>query len=216
MPAGDDYCNRQVINQTIQNVSTDEERGLPAVGKIVYDLRDSSLYVCTDTDPDPDENGGGTWTALSAGGGGGASWTSVQPRIWQNNTLVSINSPSSRHEYVVDGDEIRGWFKIYVTGSGSAGNPVHIRFPPYGGNGTVPAFICGYGTWYNTSVYRNVTLWSDGTDSGPFGYNGLTFRMIVDNTAGSVGSDPSTALGSGHQIHGHYLVRGTANGTNTT
>jgi hypothetical protein len=216
MPAGNDFCNNYLFNMVLHWVDDDEGRGLPEYGKLVFDNRDLSVYVCTDIFPDEEKNGGGVWERIGGAGGGSGTWTSVQPRIWQNNTLISINTGTSVHEYVVDGEEIRGWFKIFVTGSGTAGHEVRIRLPPYGGNDTSNAFIVGHGSWWNGSVYQNVELWTENTDSGPVGYNGISFRMIVNNTPGSLGTNPSTALANGHELHGQYLIRGTANGNTTT
>lgn len=65
MPAGNDFCNNQILNAAWHVTDSDEGRGVPALGKLVFDTRDSAVYLCTSTSPDPTENGGGTWLALN-------------------------------------------------------------------------------------------------------------------------------------------------------
>lgn len=70
MPAGNDFCNHQLHNAVMMNAASDEERGVPEVGKFVYRTDLATAQVCTDTEPDPTLNGGGTWVATGAFGGG--------------------------------------------------------------------------------------------------------------------------------------------------
>lgn len=69
---GRDHSNNQQLNMVLHYASTVEERGLPAVGKIVYQdiTSPSTVQVCVDTDPDPTIPGGGTWVDIGTFGGG--------------------------------------------------------------------------------------------------------------------------------------------------
>lgn len=64
MPAGNDFCNNELINAVFQNADSDEERGVPKRGKVVYRTDTDTYEGCYDESPDPDENGGGTWGPL--------------------------------------------------------------------------------------------------------------------------------------------------------
>lgn len=59
-----EFSNGQLLNAALHVTSSDAGRGIPAVGKLVFDTRDSFVYVCTATSPNATLNGGGTWTAL--------------------------------------------------------------------------------------------------------------------------------------------------------
>lgn len=65
-----DFSNNQLVNFAIQTASSDEGRGLPAIGKIVFRDDSTTIEVCIDTLPDPTLNGGGTWVEIGTFGGG--------------------------------------------------------------------------------------------------------------------------------------------------
>jgi hypothetical protein len=59
-----EFSNQQMLNAVLHVTSTDAGRGIPTVGKVVFDTRDSSVYVCTSTSPNATSDGGGTWAAI--------------------------------------------------------------------------------------------------------------------------------------------------------
>lgn len=59
-----DHSNNQAVNLAVHNAASDAERGLPAVGKLVYRTDSLSVQLCTATTPDPTLPGGGTWISL--------------------------------------------------------------------------------------------------------------------------------------------------------
>jgi hypothetical protein len=59
-----DDSNNPRYNFVPHVAGSDAERGIPAVGKIVYRTDSGDIEVCTATSPDPTLNGGGTWTAI--------------------------------------------------------------------------------------------------------------------------------------------------------
>lgn len=67
MPAGNDFCNNQLINAVAHHAGADEERGIPAAGKVVFRTDTLNLEVCRDVDPDPSLPGGGTWGPVRVG-----------------------------------------------------------------------------------------------------------------------------------------------------
>lgn len=70
MAAGNDFCGNPLWNTLFHPASTDAERGIPVVGKIVTrtDVSPPELEMCVDVDPDPDDDGGGTWAPIGNNG----------------------------------------------------------------------------------------------------------------------------------------------------
>lgn len=62
--AFNDDSNQQRVNLVLHNAGSDNARGLPAVGKVVFRTDTSKVEVCTSTSPNATSNGGGTWTSL--------------------------------------------------------------------------------------------------------------------------------------------------------
>lgn len=88
MPTGyHDDSNNARYNFVPHPAGSDPERGLPAVGKLVYRTDTGAYEYCTATTPDPTLNGGGTWTPI-----GGAAWQTFTPVLHSTGTAVNIGT----------------------------------------------------------------------------------------------------------------------------
>lgn len=116
--AGNDFCNNPLVNAVIHVIATDAARGVPAVGKIVYDTRIGGLTVCTSTSPNPNDNGGGTWAPV-----GGAAYSGLSTTVAQGTTVTKTDT-YSRHR-IGNG---RYDFELYFTcsSSGVAGTGIQV------------------------------------------------------------------------------------------
>lgn len=106
MPSYHEFSNAQLLNAALQVVGTDAARGIPAVGKLVYDTRDSLVYVCTATSPNATLNGGGTWVALGSG--------SAEPGVAANVQIFSADGTWTKPADVLIVD-------LHVVGGGGGG-----------------------------------------------------------------------------------------------
>lgn len=137
-----DHNNNGLFNFAVHPCDTDEGRGIPAVGKVVFRTDDSTLYVCTSTSPDPTLNGGGTWTAVGTGFSSWSSWTPALTASTTNPTLGT--APSQLGRYMQSGKTVFAEFFIQfgTTPTAGSGNyrislPVTSRTTNY--------FVCGSG-----------------------------------------------------------------------
>lgn len=75
---GNSNSNNPTWDFVVHPAGSDAERGIPAVGKVVYRTDLSALQVCTATTPDATLNGGGTWSAGAGGVSGDCGITVTQ------------------------------------------------------------------------------------------------------------------------------------------
>jgi hypothetical protein len=127
-----DDQNNPRFNFVPHIAGSDAERGIPAVGKLVYRTDLGSYQMCTATTPDPTLYGGGTWAGL--GGGGYATWT---PVLEQGGTTFTCTVIYSRIRS--DGGRVDGSCALQITaGTGGATFPVKLSgMTPLAGTGAI-------------------------------------------------------------------------------
>lgn len=134
MAADNNFCNNSLWNTVIHPVSTDEERGIPAVGKVVFDLRDNRLYNCVDTDPDPDLDGGGTWTTAGSAAAGG----DYLPDVYVGNTLANSKCSLRFGSYSIANQLVLVQFYVRFNATESDTGNLRVLLPPYGISDSLP------------------------------------------------------------------------------
>jgi hypothetical protein len=155
MPAGNDFVNNSILNPVIHPTDDDDGRGVPAIGKQVYDTRVSGPSWCIDTSPNADQNGGGTWITFSG------EWTTFTPTLIAATTDPTLGSGSTQlGRYTQIGSTIICRIFIQFGTSGvNAGNGIY-----YIGDLPLPFTLintaCGHGHIYDDSsnTYRLVSL----------------------------------------------------------
>jgi hypothetical protein len=168
-----DDSNNPRNNLVVHRAAANAERGIPAVGKLVYRTDTSALEVCSDTSPNPTLNGGGTW-----GGIGFGQWLSWAPTSILTAVTTNPTNNGSSSTYATSGTACAMLIQIsfnagFTAGSGEyrINTPVKIDT-----NGAIPigtgwAYDVSADTWYPLIV-RNVSVGS------------TTCRMLVAATGG--------------------------------
>lgn len=101
MPTGyHDNSNNPTNNFVLHRAGSTGERGIPAVGKMVYRTDLGYAEVCTSTSPNATSNGGGTWEQVFDGGtapgsGGYVTWTPALTATGSSPVDPSSTSPTS-------------------------------------------------------------------------------------------------------------------------
>lgn len=187
--AGNDFCNQQLVNAVTHNAASDDERGLPAVGKQVYRTDLGYLEVCTSTSPDPTLNGGGTWRPSATGSGFGTYTPDI---VYDAFT-----------DFTTDGGEAYGWYQdfgdVFICGG---------HFSMAGAGPYFPSAVGGESIDI-TMPFRlhDLEIYGVGTGlvQGTVYYNGGADSVTLVATPGSttgppgvirgVGFDPATGAG---------------------
>lgn len=184
--------NRPFWNFVFHRAATDDERGIPALGKIVYRIDLGYAELCVDTDPDPDLPGGGTWVPV----GGGEVFADWTPTLDQDGAL-GINV---LYAYIASNSVMaRGGIALQVTsGPGSTPFPVELGGFPIG----VKTGYTGGGHWFGDIGGTRLDGWiSPGTISG----DTITGFGLIGSTA-SLGAAEALDDGDSLVIEFHYPI----------
>lgn len=143
--------NKPRFNFVPHTASSDTERGLPALMKLVGRLDSSVLEVCTDTAPDPTEDGGGTWAPLLTGLAGFQTFT---PTLTATTTDPTIDPGiSTQGAYVTLGPICAAWWCIRFGASMNAGSGLwRLNKPIPSASGASSSFCVGTGLILDNSA----------------------------------------------------------------
>jgi hypothetical protein len=120
-----DFSNNQAQNFVLQDVFADVERGIPAIGKLVFNESiGQTVQVCIDTNPDPTLNGGGTWVDIGTFGGGTLGTITYVGGGTATYTSGTTVTPALPGVSLQDGDLL-----LCVAAYATSGTLAHPTFP---------------------------------------------------------------------------------------